>query len=241
MVGSADDYGEDQTRLLAKSIRGTRLTQGISQTELARRAGVDLASVFRAEKGVPVRLATIKKIAAGLDTFYEDLLIDKERDILQRCRAVHRATEAQWFPGIDKRPKIPPDVGDQCKDSAERRRLGKVGFVPWFMCPPLIVPERGPGLVLLEICSEMEGPFNHPYYEDGALYMLRGEASVTVGDDIVELSEGDWCAFRTSELARIVAKPAHDVVTALWIGANRPAKQRPGKSENTGQTKAVEL
>jgi len=212
--------------LIAKNIRRTRSIQGISQTELAKRAGVDLASVWRVEKGIKVRIGTVKKIALGLDVILEDLLLDKCEPDPALHFAIHRAEKAKWYAGLDRRQRIPEDQEDLCQLKAERQRLGKLGLVPWFMCPPLIIPENGPGVVLLEVYEANFERFNAGFYEDGALYVLQGAATVTVAENIVEIGEGDWVAFKTKELSRMAVTPPHEMALLMWIGATRTSKHR---------------
>jgi len=207
--------------LIARNVRGARKLQGLSQTELARRSGVDLASVYRVEKGDAIRAGTLKKIALGLQVIVEDFLIDSFRPPQPGTLPVHREPDARWYAAIDRRHRPPPDNDDRIQDENERRRLGRLGLVPWFMCPPLIIPPNGPGVVLLEIYGGNMERFNAEFYEDGALYVLRGGAIVSVGDKSVELSEGDWVAFKTEDLTMIEALPPHEFALAMWIGATR--------------------
>lgn len=51
--------------MTAEQIRTERRLKNLSQTELAKKAGVSLLTVFRAEKG-KVRKATIDKLVAAL-------------------------------------------------------------------------------------------------------------------------------------------------------------------------------
>lgn len=218
---------DDERVLIARNVRSARRHQGLSQAELAARSGLDLASVFRIEKGVRTRLGSLQKVARGLHIIYEDLLIEKVSPGRESAFAVHRAEAARWFPGSDRRKHVPEDQDDLNQLESERARLGRLGFVPWFMCPPTIIPQRGPGIVLLEIHGEMTGQFNAEFYEDGALFVLSGSPTVTVDDVGSELNPGDWIAFKTQDLQQVSASaPA----TALWIGANRRTHRRSGAS-----------
>jgi transcriptional regulator with XRE-family HTH domain len=212
--------------LIASNVRRARLNQALSQSELAERAGIDLASVYRVEKGVSTRTATIKKIAKGLDIMFEDLLIKKSVPDPTLHFAVHRAAVAKWYAAEDRRHRVPLDQEELCQDEAERIRLGRLGLVPLFMCPPTIIPDNGPGIVLLELYEEIVEPFNAAFYEDGAIYVLRGAVSVTIVDVASELAEGDWIAFKTKDLTRMAVLSPHEAAKVLWIGATRVAKKR---------------
>ena len=207
--------------LIARNISHSRRLQGLSQTELARRAGVNLASVYRVEAGHSVHVSTLNKIAVGLDVVFEDILLDKGGPSEAVSFAIHRAVEAQWFTVEDRRRRLPENRIESYQSPSERSRLGALGFVPFFECPPLIIPPNGPGIVLLECFEMMEGPFNAAFYEDGALYVLEGKASGMVKGNNFELDQGDWIAFKTKELEKFGTAPGHAFAKLLWIGATR--------------------
>lgn len=206
--------------LVARNLKGTRKLQGLSQTVVAQRAGVDLSSVHRVEKGCRTHLKTLKKIALGLNVTFEDMLLDKSRPDVSHPFAIHRASRAKWFAAEDRRTRLPEGHLESYQNPAERERLGTLGFVPFFKCPPLVIPPNGPGVVLLEFYDIVPGPYNAEFYEDGALYLLRGKAAGTVGGEDFELEEGDWISFKTKDLGRFGAAPGR-VATMLWIGATR--------------------
>lgn len=212
--------------MVGANVRGSRLAQGLSQTELARRAGLDLATVYRVEKGVPTRKSTIRKIAEGLSIFYEDLLLNKDWSARQSELLVHRASSARWFPGKDARRRAPSAL-DAHVEPAERRRLSTLGFVPWFTSPPMVVPKDGPGLVVLEISGVMdEEGLNSSFYADGAVLVLSGEVRVTVREQFVDLAIGDWVSFKTRDLTSIECLSKPDPAHVLWVGGTRPRKKR---------------
>jgi transcriptional regulator with XRE-family HTH domain len=221
-------------QVMAANVKGARLSEGLSQTELARRSGVDLASVYRVEKGKSVHLRTVKKIAIGLNILFEDLLLQKSRQDRVGSFNIHRAKLAKWFPNVDLRPRLPLDHLDDYQVESERHRLGELGFVPFFMCPPLIIPPNGPGVVLLELYGNAAGPFNSEFYEDGAIYVLKGKAAGAIGEENFELDEGDLVAFKTKDLGSFGVAPGHDMAVILWIGATRVKKSRQKAVPNQG-------
>jgi DNA-binding XRE family transcriptional regulator len=56
------------TVVVAQSLQWRRSQAGLLQRELAERAGIDRATVQRAERGKPVRLDIIRKLAEALGT-----------------------------------------------------------------------------------------------------------------------------------------------------------------------------
>jgi len=215
------DRADIDLDLFAFNVRAARVNEGLSQTELARRSGVTLASVYRVEKGVKTHRRTLEKIAAGLAVVFEDLLLEKRSQSQTSAYLVHRANEATWLATSDQRKSRPPDSLQAIQALSERQRLGKLGFVPLFMCPPLIVPQNGPGVVLLESFDVVSGPFNADFYEDGALFVMRGKVAGTIRDESFELNEGDWIAFKNADLNSFGVSPGVESATLLWIGATR--------------------
>lgn len=187
---------------------------------------MDLASVYRVEKGMSVRLGTLKKIAKGLDVVFGDLLVRKQGGGSVHPVSVHRASQAQWFSEVDRRPRLPENVGAEYQSESERFRLGMLGFVPFFMCPPLIIPPKGPGIVLLQLFAPTPGPFNAEFYEDGAIYVKTGRAQATIDGERIEMDEGDWVAFKTKDLQMFGPAPPADSAVVLWVGATRLGKRR---------------
>lgn len=64
------------TSIIAANIRRIRVDRGLTQDEVADRAGLQPASYSRVERGESpdVKLSTLAKIAAGLDVGVLDLL-----------------------------------------------------------------------------------------------------------------------------------------------------------------------
>jgi len=64
---------------VARAVLGLRLQQGLSQAELAERAGTKQASVSRVERVETVpSLTLLKKLAAALDTRVEIRLVPRD-------------------------------------------------------------------------------------------------------------------------------------------------------------------
>jgi len=216
-------------------IKRARQSQRLSQTELSERAGINLSSVFRVEKGKPVRAATLGKIAKGLDVVLDTLLSGDPAPPEGPNLIVHRAAIASWFAEQDRRAKLPADHVERYQDANERRRIGRVGFVSWFMSPPTTIMKNGPGVVPLEIHGLGHGPFNMHFYEDAVIYAVRGRVSVQAGSDVVNLDEGDWVGFKSANLLSIGPVGPLEAQTepplVLWIGANRIGRRKKKKTE----------
>ena len=202
----------------------------MSQTELASRSGVNISSVFRIEKGRPIRITTLSKIAKGLDVVLDGMLREPPFPPEAVELVVHRMSKATWYAEQDRRTRIPPDHVESYQDPAERQRIGRLGFVSWFGCPPIAIMKNGPGIVLLEVHGMGLDAYNHQFYEDAVIYVLRGKVSVRAKSETVVLSEGDWVGFKSADLESIAPTDAPENLAAaprvLWIGANRFSKRK---------------
>lgn len=59
-------YNRCSTVVLAPQLRRIRLEQALTQEELAHRAGVDRATVTRAESGKKIRVSNLARLARAL-------------------------------------------------------------------------------------------------------------------------------------------------------------------------------
>jgi transcriptional regulator with XRE-family HTH domain len=55
------------TQLLPASLRARRLELGLSQAEVAKRAGIEQSQVSKLERGLDVRLSTLVRVLTALD------------------------------------------------------------------------------------------------------------------------------------------------------------------------------
>jgi transcriptional regulator with XRE-family HTH domain len=211
--------------VIGANIKHAREAQGLTQTELADRSEINISSIFRVEKGKAVRMATVAKIAKGLDIVVDTILSGEFRQPEFPNLVVHRVANAYWFAEDDRRAKIPPDHLESYLDANERRRLGGLGFVSWFGSPPTSIMKNGPGIVTLEIHGLRFDAFNAHFYEDAVIFVLRGRVSVQASTGKVELGEGDWVGFKSANLVSIGPAEGTAIQTlpprVLWIGANR--------------------
>jgi len=210
---------------IGRKIKSARQSQGLSQTELAERSRINISSVFRVEKGKAIRLTTVARIADGLDITLDTILSSVDLPPERQNMVVHRAARAPWFADEDRRAKVPADHVEAYQDAAERSRIGRLGFVSWFMCPPTAIMKNGPGIVPLEIHGLYYRAFNSQFYEDAVIFVIRGKVSVQAGSESVDLTEGDWVGFKSADLVSIGPAEGAEIQTSLplvlWIGANR--------------------
>ncbi|HEY3779572.1 MAG TPA: helix-turn-helix transcriptional regulator [Fimbriimonadaceae bacterium] len=219
---------------IGQRVKSVRESERLSQAELADRSKVNISSVFRVEKGKPVRMGTVAKIAAGLDVTLNDLLRRPDSQPEGVNMVIYRSASAPWFAQEDRRSKLPADHYERYQEPAERGRLGRLGFVSWFMSGPTKIMKNGPGLVALEIHGHGFGAYNSQFYEDAVIYAARGSVIVEVGEEKVTLEQGDWAGFKSAELMSIgpVDSLARNNLPPLilWIGANRLRRKKKRES-----------
>lgn len=220
-------HADDSAALcvVARNVRTLRGNQGLTQSELASKADVSLATITRVEKQQSVRRSSVRKIAKGLNVHFDSLFVPQSMQPKESNTIVYRAADATWFALSDKRPNPPEGHFERQQDVEERARLGGVKLVPAFAAPPKVIMRNGPGLIMFELYNELDGPFNAELYEDSVLYVVRGSATVKIGGEVHEVSEGDWIGYDTPKLesmARILdSRSATEPALLLWIGANR--------------------
>lgn len=56
------------------------------------------------------------------------------------------------------------------------------------------------------------------YFEDEAVYILSGQAQVTIGDDVFQVNAGDFIGFRANGLAHAMVNNGSDTLRCLVIG-----------------------
>jgi transcriptional regulator with XRE-family HTH domain len=215
--------------LFARNMRGLRRLQRITQTELAKRAGVALTTVYSAEKGLRLRIGTLRKIAEGLSSSFDSLAFRKLKiKTSDQLYVLHQAHETIWFGQDDRRRQTPEDNLERIQDPAERSRLGHVGLVAGFATLPSFVMMKGPGLTLMELFGGWNGPLNAGVYRDSVLYCLRGPVIVTIREEKVRIAQGESIGYSSIDLTRLEPElplsPKDPPALLLWVGADRIGK-----------------
>lgn len=213
------------------AIRRKRVLLGITQAELAQRAGVTITTLYRAEQGLPLRGSSLEKIAKGLDMTVDDLYEEKPvMDVTAHTYVLHRSTDNGWFAPIDRRRNVPEGNTELVRSPQERRRLGSLGLAPIFICYPNLVMPDGPGATLIEVYGRYPHGINADIYRDCMIHCVRGSIRLQILDEVVELGEGDFVGFVNRNLRWI--EPAAPVRAsdptplALWFGAVRLGRIR---------------
>ena len=209
-------------------MRHFRIQQGLTQAELAAKAGVSVMTLYKIEYGVPARLSSIEKICTkGLGTPFEALIQTRAMLDVQDY-LLYRAEAANWYAPIDRRRSVPEENARRLQDPAERRRLGKLGFVSAFHNNPNIVMPDGPGTLFLEIHGRMAGPINAGVYRDCKLHLQAGRVRCAIRERTLEMFVGDMVGLRDADLRWIEPlvplTPEEPPPLLLWMGAGRIGK-----------------
>lgn len=197
---------------IGRRIRHRRLQMGLSAAEVARQAGVTRQTLVRLESGKPCKLHTLNRLRSVLRLFFDYLLRD---DPLFDFCAQHKPDEAHWVASrkkseYQKHGEITvPGFED---DAAERLRLGRLGFQPFFTC--LLTSELPDGILnqgIMEIYRETWVD-SHPGEE--FVYCLRGKARLRVRGETFLLEEGGALTFNAVE--------PHQYAPAEPVGPEEP-------------------
>lgn len=212
---------------------------GLTQEEVAAKAGVSIKTLFQVEAGKPARRSTLLKVCRGLGTDLEEFLIpypelkSGDDDIV-----VHRGAETAWHAPIDLRKNIPEDNFTLIQNPGERRRLGRLGLTPLFVYHPNIMMAEGPGTTFIELYGRYEGSMNKNIYREALIYCQRGAVRVEIKDTFVDLVAGDTVGFTNDFLKSLestVDVNSEDAPTLLvWIGGVRVGKVVLPESASNG-------
>ena len=192
-------------------VRERRLKFGMSAQELAERAGVARYTVIRLESGKPCNPSTLGKIRVALAIYTDQLTRPFEKGPF----AVHRAADTKWTTSIKKEEyqrRMVDDDPIHVDDPAERRRLGALGFQPFFTA---VLGSEIAGGIGGQALMELHQPsWVDRHYGEEFAYCLRGAVTIVVEDVPCTLQEGDSIGFD--------AMRPHQYLPASPTGPNDP-------------------
>lgn len=216
-------YPEYDWQRIGQNARRMRIGQGISQEELAQRAGVSVVTVYNVERCVPVSRRTLLKLCAGLNEPLDSLrtrnqsVLSEDRDCM-----LFRSDAAAWIVFGETRGWVPEDDVARIQNADERLRLGRLGFVPLFAHTTNFIMPEGPGMVKLELYGRYADTFNATVYRECVVECIAGRARFQVGTSVAELGPGDVIGYRSRELAFMEPVEGEELPVRLtWMGAVR--------------------
>lgn len=216
--------------LAGRRIRERRLKFGLSTQELAEKAGIARYTVIRVEEGKPCTLATFQKIRSALHLFTDQLT--RPVDAEEGPCAVHRAERTRWSVSIPKseyQKRLLDDDPIHVDDPAERRRLGELGFQPFFTA---ILDSELPGGVTSHALMELHQPsWVDAHFGEEFVYCLRGPVTLTIDGASCTLQEGDAMTFDATKPHQYApahpVEPGDPVPLILLVVAMRPGERVP--------------
>lgn len=198
---------------------------GLTLEEVAAATGLSRQTIGRIEKGLPVNQKSMRAVLARLKLFPDQLLSSSEQN---DKFSVHRLERTNWMVSL---PKISysklPEGEDRLhvQDPKERRRLGQLGFQPFFTS---ILESELPTGVLGQAMMELHRPsWVDSHYGEEFIYCLKGEARITVDGLECLLKPGDSMCFDAWQPHAYA--PGHDLELGeeapliLLVVAERPS------------------
>ncbi len=178
---------------LGRRVKARRQKLHLSTQTLAQKAGIARYTVIRLEQGKPCRPETLTKIRLALHMFSDQLarpLPPSEK------YSVHRATETKWSVSKAKsqyQKQLVEDDPIHVNDESERRRLGSVGFQPFFTA--VLDSELVGGITSHALMEFYRDSWVDSHYGEEFAYCLRGKLKISVDGDECILGPGDSMTF----------------------------------------------
>ena len=226
--------GDRDWATIGKRIRERRLKFDLGTADLAAQAGVARYTLIRVEAGKPALPATLQKIRKALHLFPEQMT----RPYAEGPFAVHRAADTRWGVAHAKATyQRQVEEGDRIhvNDAAERRRLGTLGFQPFFTA---ILDSELTGGVASHALMEFHRPsWVDRHFGEEFVYCLRGSLTITVDGVPWTLDEGDAMSFDATLPHQYAPagplQPNDPVPLILLVVSLRPGERVPRPSTPT--------
>jgi transcriptional regulator with XRE-family HTH domain len=192
-VPPASESWSEEARLLAGDrLRRTRVQQRLSIRQIAELSKISKTSVVQVESGRSSRRSTYLKVAEAMGLHLDRLLQPDATE--ERPYAVHRRQDDAWFDMVDFGNGPLPEAAQ--KDPEARRALSvRSGIAPLNILTSRL--ERGrikPTVLELYESSPVRSHAGEEH-----VFVLEGEAIVTVGGAEISLSTGEAVTFWSSE------------------------------------------
>jgi DNA-binding XRE family transcriptional regulator/mannose-6-phosphate isomerase-like protein (cupin superfamily) len=178
---------------VGRRIRQRRIELGMTTEKLSELSGVARYTIVRIEKGMPCNPKTLSKIRPILRLWTDRMMRPfPENDDF----AIHRAADTKWsvsMPKAEYQRRMVDDDPLHVNDAVERKRLGDLGFQPFFTA---IFDSSREARTLEQALMEIHKPsWVDKHYGEEFVYVLQGELTMVVNDVPVELGTGDAITF----------------------------------------------
>jgi DNA-binding XRE family transcriptional regulator/mannose-6-phosphate isomerase-like protein (cupin superfamily) len=185
--------GEIDYVTVGRRIRQRRLEFDLSTEKLAELAGVARYTIVRIEKGLPSNPKTLHKVRSTLRLWSDRMTrpFPANNDF-----AVHRASETRWtvsMPKAEYQRRLVDDDPVHVNDPAERKRLGDLGFQPFFTA--IFESDRHEGHLEQALMEIHKPSWVDKHFGEEFVYILRGRVTIMVNGVSTELEVGDSICF----------------------------------------------
>lgn len=178
---------------IGEVLRRRRQQFGLSTDALADRANVARYTIIRVEKGKPCTKATLTKLMKALRLWGDQVLHPKDFGGPFR---IHRQAETRWCVSVPKAAYQKNQVDEDrthVDDEQERKRLGEVGFQPFFTAV-MDTSMFGEGMehAMMEL---HQASWVDQHYGEEFVYCIRGTVVLTIDGIPCTLEGGDAISF----------------------------------------------
>jgi transcriptional regulator with XRE-family HTH domain len=198
---AATPWTEETLILIGNRLKRTRAQQGLSIRQVAERAGVSKTTVVQVESGKTSRRASYVKVAEIYGLHVERLAMAAEPR--QDSYAVHRASDEVWFnlAAFDAGP-----LSQEAQNSEKVRRELAQGDPD--LAPLSILSSRLEQGRIKPTILELYGQSPARSHQgEEFVFVLSGDALVTVGDSELKLSAGESVTFWSAEAHAYAPQP----------------------------------
>ncbi len=191
LVTYADQTGRDlRLVIFGCRIKTLRERKKLSIREASAEMGVDKNTLMKMERGDSVRNDSREKVCR----FYGMIPFDPvKREIAVeygKHYTLHLPQKSVWYMVRPNYEMFTAETNDAIQDPRERLRLGRIGLVARFYCSMQLRMPRG-RLAASQVELYQPTEIEEFGVGEAMLYVTRGAAKVTVGDESFVVQEGN--------------------------------------------------
>lgn len=192
MPAGSDPWTEEVRLLVGDRLRRTRLQQGLSIRKIAELSNLSKTSIVQVEAGKTSRRSTYLKMAESMGLHLERLMLPNATG--EKPYIAHQAKDDSWFDLVHFGDGPLPEDAQNSAD--ERRQLAiKSGIAPLNILACRLESGRiKPTILELYTPSPARSHAGEEH-----VFVLSGQAVVSVGDSQIPLNEGESITFWSSE------------------------------------------
>jgi len=190
-------------------LRRARIRMGLSIRSVADDAGLSKTSIVRLEAGAAVRASTVLRVCEAMG-LHVNRLADLSDDA-GRPFALHRAEDDRWVDMADAGGGHLLGLDRPLSQEERARAVAEGARVP--LC---LVRSRLAGGRVLPSVLELYGPSTlRSHQGEEFVYVLSGRLRIEIGDQAIELAEGESVTFWSAEPHRYAPADPSDGPTRV--------------------------